>query len=214
MKTENLIKSMSENLSPVRSLQNYTIRFAKWLGATLLCIGAIIPTIGLRDDISSVIAEPAFLVELLMLISLALLSASAAFVLSVPNETKAKIVRIFPFIPLSLWALILIFDFSKSLSSDGMSAFIFDDGMACVGDIFVLGTIPGALLFIMLKKAAPTKLGWSGFLAVLAIASFGAIGSQLMCNKEQPMHLILWHLMPVIILGGAGVFIGRKLLRW
>lgn len=214
MKTENLIKSISENLSPVRPLQNYVIRFAKWLGATLLCMGAIIPTLGLRHDISTALAEPRFLAELMMLISLALLSASAAFVLSVPNETKAKIVRIFPFIPLSIWTLILVFDFSKILSSDGMSAFVFDDGMACVGDIFVLGVVPGALLFIMLKKAAPTKLGWSGFLAVLAIASFGAIGSQLMCSNAQPMHLILWHLMPVVILGGAGVFIGRKLLRW
>lgn len=214
MKTEDLVKNLSSSLKPVKTMPHPLLRFLKWLVVVAMCFGAVIPLIGLRHNIEAALLNPHFVIQAILLVTLAITSAMAAFVLSVPRTDASQWSRWFPIIPATLWAGMIISDLVFAIIAKDSSALLVDFGMACVGDILVLAMVPGVLMFIMIRKAAPTRLGWSGFLALISVAAFGALGSQFMCHKDAPMHLLLWHFLPVAAIAVLGISFGRKLLNW
>lgn len=48
----------------------------------------------------------------------------------------------------------------------------------------------------------------------LSVAAFGALGTQLICQNDDLLHILLWHVIPVIAIGSAGAVLGQLLLRW
>jgi hypothetical protein len=80
--------------------------------------------------------------------------------------------------------------------------------------ILVLGAIPRAFLFFLVRRAAPIALGWSGLLVMLTLASIGALGLQFTCTNDDPLHLFAWHFLPVLLIAVSGIVLGRRLLRW
>ena len=59
----------------------------------------------------------------------------------------------------------------------------------------------------MLRRAAPLEPGRVGVFAAL-----GAAGIQFICMNDDPLHALLWHWLPVVVAGAAGVVLGRLVL--
>lgn len=207
MKTENFINALVNQAEPVKRLRSPTIRFLRWLIAAMFCLGGEILLLGLRSDLHSVAFTPRFSFQALLICGLALLSALSAFLLSVPDK-KNPALDALPIVTGVAWAGALLLGI---FGSDSANAGL---GFTCIRDIVALGLLPGALLFFMLMQAAPLRLGKVGFFAMLSVGALGAFGTQFICKNDDPLHILLWHYLPMLVLGGAGIMVGRILLRW
>jgi len=214
MKTDDMIKKIASSAKPIKKLGTPLIRFLKFIVAAALCVGVGIAVGGFRHDIGTKLSEPMFILEALIILFLVISSAAAALVISMPNTKQSLWAKRFPFVPLLVWLGFLAFELFFVYRDMGMDGFMIDYGMMCVRDILLLAVVPGLVLFFMIQKAAPTKLGLVGVLILLAVAALGAMGTQFMCSISDPLHILLWHFVPVLSLGGIGLFLGRMILRW
>lgn len=124
-----------------------------------------------------------------------------------PDQNR-PLLSIVPIVCALLWVTAIGYSFVSAQSIVG------GIGLNCIRDIVVLGLLPGALLFFMIKKAAPLGLGKVGAFAALSVAALGAVGTQFICTNDDPLHALIWHYVPVLLLGWLGVVIGRRLLNW
>lgn len=206
-KTEELIQNLADQASPVRPLPPVRVRLLRWLGAAVLCQAAGIAILGLRADAGAALLKADVILQSAGLILVSILSAFGAFSLSVPGEEKGPLLRKVPLLAVGAWMVLLL---ALVVQGKGIAAGM---GLFCVRDILLLAVPPGVLLFIMVRAAYPLKLGWSGALAALSVAALGALGTQWICRNDSPMHVLLWHFLPVVFLGLVGVVLGRRLLR-
>lgn len=208
MKTENLIQELTQELKPVKRLESPLKRLVRFAGVAVFCFLGALSILGVREDLNEVFSNPAFLLQAIILFALTILSGLSALILSVPGEERSPIVRWIPILVFVLWAGTL-----------GSLLFLVEDagpvgrGLNCIRDILVFGALPGAVLFIMVRKATTFKFGWSGFLLLLSVASLGALGTQFVCRNDSPLHLLVWHFLPVALAGLIGIGIGRLLLN-
>lgn len=212
MSTQNLIKELSQKMQPVKSLPSPWVRASLWLFSTFLCIGSSVFLLGLRHDINQIIFSANFLFQTFIIILLAAFSVVGAFFLSIPGKPKTWVNVSFLF-PLGILIFALLGQVGWNIYQSG-SAPVLGQGYYCSRDVLVLGIIPGLLLTLMVKKAAPINFGLVGVLIFLATFSLAALGVNLICHGTDPFHLLIWHITPVILIGGIGRLLGRFFLKW
>ena len=87
-------------------------------------------------------------------------------------------------------------------------------GMHCSFTVMFLAIVPALLLAWRLRTTAPTEPRKAGLWAGLAAGAAGAFGLAFCCPSENPVHLLIWHGLPVLALSLLGGLIGQRLLRW
>lgn len=208
MNTETLIHNLALQCRPVTPVGHPLKRFLIWTGSTVLFLIAAVWFLRPVPDLWSFANSPSFLFPALAMFFVAMICALSAFILTVPNSRNRR----FDIVPLT----VVIFWFCSVAymlaSSDVVDSHA---GLSCILCIIGLSIAPGALLFYMLKKAAPMKSGLVGLLAALSSLAFAGIGVQCLCAKSSDAaHVIVWHLMPVCILAVVGLLIGRVIFKW
>lgn len=176
------------------------------LSACLTLAGTFV--LGIRYSAFSMLSMWDKVIELSLLIALCVISAANAFLLSVPGEELHFRYRTIRWV-LAAFVMFLLFD-----------AYVMDKTplvvslhWGCAADIVLLGIPSAALLFYMLSRSANTLPKWSGYLACLAAFSMAAIGSRYTCMDVTSLHFLVWHFIPVVLLGMAGFGLGQRLLK-
>jgi hypothetical protein len=157
--------------------------------------------------------QPTFAGLAVATLGTALLSASGAFVLSVPGAERSRLQRIVPLVAGGVWALVLVL----VLMSGGDAVrrvLALPFHWACLIEIAGLSIVPGWMLFVMLRRAAPLRRAWSAALATLAAVSLAAVATQLICPIDDPAHQLVGHLLPVVVFSVWGAIVGRRWLNW
>lgn len=208
MKTDELISNLAASATPVQRLPAPGRRFAVWSGISLAYLALVTVFSGTRADLAAMLGDAAFIGQTLLFTAMGLLAGYAAFVTSVPDRDLPGGLR---------WSLLLACGVSLGwLAVLGGSTpdCAPGHGFACSVHIFLLGILPAVVLMVALKRAAPANLVWSGILVGLALNSLGAASLQFACDNNDPLHLLVWHWMPGLVMAGAGVVLARRFLRW
>lgn len=213
MRSDELVRALAADLKPVRRLRGVDARVALWTSLALCCVAAGSYTLGARSDLARKLHDPAYLAESAALLLLAVSSARRAFHLSIPGVERSPLARAVPFIELLAWILLIASRWSPGTSGPPPGAVSSLGGLRCVGRILGLALAPSVPIFFMLRKAVPRERAWIGYLAVLSASALATLGTQMVCRKDGPVHVMLWHVAPVLLaaLGGAGA--GRLFLR-
>ena len=199
MKTEDLIVQLASAAAPVRPLASPTRRFVSWVIAATIIAAIGMAIIGPRADIGRALQSPTFVMLAAVTFLTAVLSAIAAFLLSVPGAERSSAQHWLPIGAGVMWAGLLVgplVDGGAPISR--LAAFPFH--AACAIEIGGLALLPGLLIFFMVRRAAPLRLGWSAGLAVLASVAFAATSTQLICPIDDPAHHLVAHFGPAILL--------------
>jgi hypothetical protein len=142
---------------------------------------------------------------------MAVVAAAAALVLAVPGAERSSVQRAVPVVAGATWGVVLI-------------ALLMDRGdpihrvlawpvhLACIIELGGIGLVTGWILFAMLRRAAPLRLGWSAGLATLAGIGLGAAATQLICPIDDPAHLLVGHLLPAMVFVVIGTMSGKRLI--
>ena len=204
MRTEDLIVRLAGSVTPVRPLPSPTRRFWRWTGLALAATVIGVAAFGSRPDAARVFSQPAFLATLALTLLTAWLSARAAFVLSVPGGERSAADRWTPIAAGAAWASWLAIAVVVRGSPLSRIAGSFPLHWGCVMHIALLAIAPGALLFVMLRRAAPLRTRWSAGLAGLAAAALGAAATQWICPLDNPAHLLTNHFVTMGLVAAAG----------
>src|SRR5712692_7326150 len=213
MMTDELIRQIARGVTPVRILPSTPRRFLSWFGAAILSVATGVVLIGLRPDVLRGTTTLQFALNCVVILLITVLSVVAASMKSIPDTTRSVLVLIPPLSAVFIW-LVLLATQGRLVFATGPHHYSAGHGFGCIRDILVLGAIPGAFLFFLVRRAAPVALGWSGLLVMLTLASIGALGLQFTCTNDDPLHLFAWHFLPVLVIAVSGIVLGRRLLRW
>lgn len=209
MATEEVVRSLVRDLQPVRRLRGVQSRARLWATFALSCVFLGAWALGPRADLPMKIGDPGYLGGSALLLSIFALSARSAFHLSVPGAERAPGARALPILGLLLWATLLATGASAGTGGSLSAA----DGWPCVWRMTCLALTPTLAALIMLRKGAPLSPGWTGWFALLSTSSLAILGTQALCAKDDPRHLFLWHLGPLLAASLTGVHLGRWFFR-
>jgi hypothetical protein len=208
-----LIRELAAGAAPVRRLRPVALRVAGWAVLAAVSLGAVMMLMGVRRDLGDALDQADFAFEAALLIITALSAAVGALVISVPGAERTALVRWAPVIAgvsCVLWAAGELVMASATGAPTGRLTFAWH----CVYKTASVAAVPGVALFVMVRQAAPLRAGWAGLLAVLATAAVGVLGANTICPNDRPLHMLLWHVAPLMLFAALGAALGTWLLRW
>jgi len=207
MNTDTLIHNIALQCRPVKPIGHPVKRFLIWAMSSVLLIAAGVLFFRPAPDFS-VVSSPSFIFPAIAMLCISLICTLSAFILSVPNKDAQRF-DIVPIVIVTFWFGLMIYMFASTDLDDSRP------GLVCIFRMTILAIVPAAILFYMLKRAAPMQSGLIGLLATLGSLAFAGIGLQFICHKSTlGTHVLVWHLMPLSVLALLGVAIGHWMFRW
>lgn len=212
METDELIRTLAADARPVRRMRPPLIRAAGWgvLALTSLAVGLLV--MGARRELGEGTERALFGAEAFLLLVTAVSAVVGALLVSVPGAERSPVTR---WLPVAAAAASVAWVMGELVYAAVSGAPLGRFGFAwqCVVKTTTVAMVPGAALFVMLRRAAPLHPGWAGLLATLATTAVGVLGANIICPLSRPLHLLLWHVGPLVLFAGAGVALGAWLLR-
>jgi hypothetical protein len=207
MSTEDLIGRLVRDTGAVKRSSRPGVLFAKWSAIGLLFLAAGILLIGAREDLAKMWHESGFIVHTLIVLSVTVLAATAAFKVSIPDREQRFLVTSSA-VALAIWLAWLV---GALVTASEPHA---GHGLKCLRNIVVLAVPLGVLTCYMISRAAPLRTGTAGWLAALSAAAAADLATRFICRNDHAFHALVWHFIPVLVLGCTGVVLGRIVFRW
>jgi len=212
MENKDFIEALVEDAKPVKPILSVLPRFLLWLCLSLgVSISGII-YFKIRHNMTQQLQSSDFWIEtgliLVSLVATGLLSLR----LSQTNYPQRKKYWIW-LIPSAIW----VFKLCARLYNEFQSLHhlpSLDMGYQCSFIVSIVGLLPALLLVYLVKRATPERLLLLGASLFIAGFSIGELSLQFVCPSESALHVLVWHIGPLILFAIAGILISRKLLRW
>lgn len=212
MKTPDLIEKLTGELRPAPAgfLAKRAAAFAAGTAAVAVLALALLP---LRPDLAGRAHDPMFLCETALWLAASLLSAWLVYESAVPGLWRAS--RQGPALAvLALMTAVLLGRmFGGSLEAELLREFHWHRG-TCGPLILAAGALQSALLFMLARQGAPTRPRVTAFWAAVAAGCLGAFLMQLICYRENALHILVWHFSAIGLVIAADVAAGKRALRW
>jgi hypothetical protein len=213
MKEEMLIKNLSQGMKPFRPAEKISGYFLKWIGFTLFFLILSWWVLPLRPDWFMKFDQPVFHVENILWLGLTMLSSSALYYSTFPQEQK-KNLNFFAYFSIALLVGLVLWrtDFSN-LAEDFHGELSLWKGR-CGIIITIVGLMHATMMGIWASHASPRSGAVTGLWCALSASSLGCLLMQFVCFHNHSLHLILWHFLPLTGLCFLGQFLGRRWLKW
>ena len=166
----------------------------------------------LREDLPTQLGQSLFLAEIAVLTALVISSCVSAVWLAFPDLRQQRWVVLLPLPLLTLYICMLIYRLLVPAATLPPIGEI--HGTACSICITLFALLPGLTLFRIMRRYATTRPCAAGALALLASASIGHLALKFAEANDSVPHLLVWHMVPIILLGLLGGWLGRKFLSW
>ena len=212
--TDQLIDRLVADASPVRRLVDPRRRAALWAAIALVCVGLGVTFFGARLAVAGPATLIPFLVRLGLLAATMWLSVVTAFRLAVPGEDQRAWTR--------WWPLLLLGALIAVVAAELVLVWIVGEtgsplrAWTCVRKLTVVGAVPAVAAMVLIRRAAPLDPVWTALLGLVAAGAAGALTSELACPIRMPMHVMLWHVLPIVAyaaIGTAAVWLVVRIRR-
>jgi hypothetical protein len=206
LRTEELISSLAADAGPAAPLLSPLRRAVLWSVAAAACVGLGLGYFGVRGDEMSGWYRLGFTLRLILLVSTTWLAVVAAFRLSVPGHDMRAWARWWPLVTLAILVAMVVADLVVAAAAGDMGSPT--RAWRCVRKMSLVGALPAVLAVILIQRAQAMEPKWAILLGVLAAGAAGAVTSELACPIHAPMHVLLWHVMPVAASAVLGAVLG------
>lgn len=206
-----LIAGLAADLHPVRPMRART-GLALVAAAVGITVGTVLALAGLAPSVASGNFSFNFALANGLLLMLGIAAAAATVAMASPRvgakydgpKWAAAMAAIFP-----LAGAVLLYQGS------GTSAAIdARQGWECALSGTAAATLIAGVLVAWLRRGAPVALTRAGTWLGVAAGALGSAAYGLSCPYETVQHLGIWHFLPVIICGAAGMVLVPRLVRW
>jgi hypothetical protein len=212
IKTPDLIDTLVESAAPVRRLRPPLIRAGLWLllAATILVLLCVAH--GLRADIAMRLQQAVFVISMAAALATGILSAIAAFSLSLPEGSRWWL--LLPAPALAIWVSTIgygcLIDW-VSMGSDGVRM---GEAVRCFATLLLTSVPLAVTMLVMLRHAAslrPTAVSAAGGLAIAAMTSFAL---SLIHDLDATVMILIWNLGTAAIIAGLASALGPPAFVW
>ena len=210
MRTEQLIDRLVADAEPVRPLLSPARRAVLWSVVAGICVTLGVLHFGLRRDAVEAWYSTGVVLRLVLLAATTWLAVVTAFRLSVPGEDLRAWSR--------WWPLALLGGLVAVVTAEVVMGVIAGEPTSplrawrCVRKAAFVGAVPAILAIVLIHRANALEPRWTALLGVLAAGASGALTSELACPIHAPIHILLWHVLPVAAFAAVGALLG--LLFW
>jgi hypothetical protein len=200
--TDQLISRLAAGAAPVRRLFDPRRRAALWTAAALVCVGLGLARFGIRDDLPRAAVSLPFLLRVALLAATMWLAVVASLRLAVPGADERAWTRWWPLLLLgALLSVVAAELVLVSLVGDAGSPL---RAWTCVRKLTYVGALPALGAIVLIRRAAPLEPVWAALLGLVAAGAAGALTSELACPIAVPVHVMLWHLLPIALYAATG----------
>jgi hypothetical protein len=214
MNTDDLIQQLSQSTQTQPKLLGVrSLLVVVFLGIALYLL-LLQSWIGLREDLLTQLARPAFSFEIALMILLLISGVFASVLSRYPDNYQYHYVR---YIPYTLFALLLTLLMVQVLVPVAMPTgelrFI-HHRFSCALWITVSTVFSAFILVWTIRLGATVTPRHSGALSVLAATAVGCLTLRLSEMNDSIPHLLLTHYTPSFLFALFGAFLGKYLFKW
>ena len=207
---DELIDQLAQDTAEVKPAPHPFTISLKWMGAALAYLFVSLLLSGLRPDLMLKLHEPWFVAEIAVLACIFVATSLSAAVLSFPDMHQMRRLAFAPVITFALLVLVLFFAWQADNPPAPMPVHSFE----CTASITLVLLLPAAWTFYAMRKFASTHCHWAGSIALLSAFGVSALWLRLHEINDSITHVIQWHYLPMIAIGLAGFWLGKKILKW
>lgn len=210
--TPDLIKAVATNVPPVRPLRPPLTRAVGWLLLSSLILALLAIGQGIRPDLVQRMHDPTFIARLSGALLTGILAACAAFMLSLPDRSRAWL--LLPAPALALWLSTLGYQCLTNWVSFEPSGMRIDETARCFATL-VLTSLPLSLaMLVMLRYAAPLRPTGVILTGSLAVAAIAATGLSLFHELDATIMILMWNIGTAVVSISLGGVFGKKMFSW
>jgi hypothetical protein len=209
MRTDDLIAELAVGAAPVRPLPPPLIRALYWLVLTTITVAAGVAVFGPRADVMVRVTQTDYLSIAVLAVSTSVLSVVVSLILAVPGAERTPLLRMTALAIFGLWAGTTLWQVLHQ--GRGLPVFTDLHWPVCFVRVVLVALVPAVMLFVMVRRGAPLRPGWTAAMATVAAASAGALAVHVACPLDDPGHVFLGHLVPVMAMAAAAVMVRRTL---
>lgn len=204
-----LVGELVRDLRPVRRAPPPLSLALVWLaGSWLFAAGVGLATGPARPGLVVQLAQPRFLLELLLGVAAGALAIHAAAALGIPSPRPAARRAAPVLLVFAAWVASVAYGFYEPASAASMAG----KREQCWLQILLYAAPPLAAALWLVRRSAPIARAWTGSLAGAAAAALPAALMQLACMYE-PAHVLKDHLAPILVAALLGALLGPLALR-
>ena len=207
--TDDLIKSLCGDLTPMQAVGCQVRRSFPWILFSGLYAAIVIHYAGMRPDLSEALHSGVFLFELVLVGVTALFAAFSSISMTVPDMQGRKWLKPVSF---TLMGVFFLWAFTQWIAG-GMSLPHFHWGH-CINQGAILGLIPIAMLLYMTKRGSTTTPVLMSIMNVTAVGALAYIALRLTCMVDDVGHIFFFHVLPFLVIGTLLGALARKIYNW
>jgi hypothetical protein len=207
-----VVDTLVSRASPVRRLRPPFQRALLWLALAAALLGLISIEHGVRGDLAERLRQPGFAAGLAAAVITGILSAIAAFTISIPDRSRWWL--LLPVPSLLIWVSTVSYECFADWISIGPDGIHVGEAIGCFASL-VLTSVPlGFALIMMLRYAALVRSGPVAMMGGLAVAAITSTGLSLFHDLNATMMILVWNLGTTVLITGLGTLFGRGMFRW
>jgi hypothetical protein len=213
MRTEDLIRSLGEELRPVpRGAVGRRIAIGM-AGGAIVTLALVLCCLGMRPDMMSAMAGSPFWMKWGYTILLDLVAIAAVLHLARPQAARPRWLWLM-WVPVVVLALLTGREL-LIMPMDGWHHLWTGHSWRICSMLVAMLSLPIlAGLLWSFRKLAPTRLRLTGAVAGLAAGACGATLYGLHCQESSALFILTWYSLGIAMVVALGTLVGPRLLRW
>ena len=206
--TDDLIRSLASTAGARRSASLQTA-FAVTGAASLACaLLLVFLVIGIRPDFADMAVRMPFAFKVVYAGVLVVGASVVALYAATPGASATAVYALSPAV--IFLALGVLFDPTGfPITGRTNTAVVF-----CVSSILFLSLPAMMLMFVAMRKGAPTQPLFAGAVIGMLSASLGAMAYTLACKNDGTAFVAIWYGLACAIMAAIGALVGHRVLRW
>jgi hypothetical protein len=208
-RTEDLIAQLAAGVRPVRPLRPPLLRALFWLAIAVGMIGIVVTAVGIRPDFMDEMGETHYQLEWAGALLTGVLSAVAAFHVSLPD--RPRVWALLPLPGLALWLFSIGYGCMTDWVRHGPEGFAFGTSFFCFRSILLISLPLSVALLVMLRFAGSVRPVATIASAMLAASALSACAVDMFHGDEATLMVLVWHGGAVALLVGLGTLLNRSL---
>jgi hypothetical protein len=205
-----LVRRLTADIKPARTLWPVRARVGLWMALEAVIITLII--VREPGSITTRISQPIYAPEILLFIAAALIFALMALRSALPGRVLGALDAMIAGI-LALAGTVLVMVGEPATTSQQLREFM-RVGLSCACMTGALAIVPWIVLWWMVGRGAPMRGSISGVLVGAGALSFSFAMMRIVCPLDDPLHLLIWHLLPALVLIALSGLAGAVWLRF
>jgi hypothetical protein len=204
-----LVSWLASEITPRRPLWPISARLTFWM---LIEVGILAWVIDhTRHNFVARLTHPAYATEIVFFAAAAIICAALALKSAIPGRMLSAKEVVVAMALVLVGTLVLVMA-QPIATSDSLGDFALN-GWRCAVNTVLSGTLPWLGLWWLIRRGASMS-GWlSGLLAGAGALLFSFAVMRIVCPIDDPLHLLIWHLVPALTVIGLSALAGLKWLR-